>query len=677
MNKYCVVVLILFSLSSIAQINDDGLFRQKLESISENLSLEDADFTVLEEQLQYYKENPLAINQATRENLHQLFLLNDIQINSLLTHIEQNGPLLNIYELQAVDGFDAQTINNLLPYIQLSDNILASENDASGIKNTLLFRSQRVLENQKGYTTTSGTRYLGSPDKLFMRYRFNVNNKIMAGITAEKDAGEQLFNGTQKQGFDYYSAHVIVKDVARLKTLVVGDYQFQFGQGLVAWSGFGFSKTSDAIDFKKTGVGIRAHTSLDENLFLRGAAATVGLGKLSLTGFVSAKKIDANTIDTLTNGEVFAVSSLQTTGQHATLSELLDRKNIQQTIIGGNLSFKTNKMDIGLTAMYTKLSAELKRDVKLYNQFYFRGSDLLNVGLHYSKMIRNFNFFGETAVSDNGATAYLNGLLLALDRRLSVSILNRNYQRNYQTLIGNAFSENSTPQNERGTYAGIQLKPLSTLSINTYMDVFSFPWSKYQVTGSSHGVEYFSQLNYSPNKKVEIYARFRIKEKPEDLNYATDISVPAYVKQRNYRINYAYKPNTVLRLSTRVEWVTRQREGFLAEKGFLIYQDVQLSSEKYPVTLTLRYALFETDSYNTRIYAYESEVPFAYSIPAYYYKGSRTYIMLRYRITKKIDLWLRYAQTFYDNQQKISAGTLNEINGNTKSEVKAELRYVF
>ena len=113
------------------------------------------------------------------------------------------------------------------------------------------------------------------------------------------------------------------------------------------------------------------------------------------------------------------------------------------------------------------------------------------------------------------------------------------------------------------------------------------------------------------------------------------------------------------------------------EKGYLVYQDVVFNKIGKPLSVTFRYALFQTDSYNARIYAYENDMLSSYSIPAYYDRGSRFYIMLDYNITRKIEIWLRYSQTFYDNQTVISASSLNEIQGNTKSEIKAQVRFKF
>lgn len=685
MNKIILLfALLLFyiPLKLKAQLTDtinNELFQQKLESISENSSSEDIDFTALEERLQFYTEHPLNLNSATAAQLQSLLILNDLQVNNLINHIELNGKLLNVYELQSIEGFDLQTINNLMPYINVKDTekeINKLRDQVKGGKHKLVMRYQRVLEHQKGYENKANG-FLGSPDKLYTRYQFNSGNRLMIGFTAEKDPGEQFFRGTQKKGFDFYSAHLFLSELGKLKVLAVGDYQLQFGQGLVAWSGLAFSKTADAIAIKRNAAGIRPHTTADENLFLRGAAMIWQMNKVYITGFVSRKRIDANITHESLNGVPTEASSLQQSGEHATLAELSDKQSIQQSIIGGDIAYKSKKWDIGNTTLFNKLSAGLNPDLKLYNKYNFRGTELLNSSLHYGVQLRNFNFFGEMAYSSNGGLAYLNGLLIALDKKLSLSLLNRNYQRNYQSLQANAFSEASSPMNESGTYVGLQIKPIASLVLNSYLDFFSSPWLKYQVTAPSQGYEYYSQLTYTPNKKFSVYGHFRTKQKQNDLNTISEINIPVPVRQNNYRINLSYIIGANFRIVTRVEWLTWNQSGLSEEKGFLISQDLHLHPFKFPLQITLRYALFATDSYNSRIYAFENDMPYTYSIPAYYQRGSRVYCLLSYNLSRQMTCWLRYSQTFYDNLPVISPGAPTEINGNTKSEVKAEIRFTF
>ncbi|HEY0031343.1 MAG TPA: helix-hairpin-helix domain-containing protein, partial [Bacteroidia bacterium] len=416
----------------------------------------------------------------------------------------------------------------------------------------------------------------------------------------------------------------------------------------------------------------------DENLFMRGAATTLGYKQFEATGFYSRKQVDANVSDTLDTGEAAEISSLQETGYHSTLSEIADKHALLQTIYGGNVSYKGKKFNAGFSAMSYQLDLDYKRSLSYYNQFEFSASKNLNIGVDYNFVIRNFNFFGEEAMSKNGGKAFVNGMLLSLDPRLSFTLVHRYYQRNFQNLLSNGFAESTTATNEKGLYAGLVAKPTNSTTITAYYDRFEFPWLKYQAGAPSYGNDYMAQFNYTPSKKVDMYVRIRQRDKQKNSNDADaliDYLVP--VKQTNYRIHISYSVLPSIKFKNRIELIDYKFNKDKTEKGYLVYQDITYNKLGKPLSITLRYALFQTDSYDARIYAYENDVPGSYSIPAYYNRGSRFYIMLDYNLTRRIELWLRYSQTFYDNQRIISEGSLTEINGNTKSEVRAQVRFKF
>jgi hypothetical protein len=630
--------------------------------------------------------------------------LNDIQINYLLSHIEKNGKLITIYELQGISGFDLQTIRKILPYVKVTDNFTSAHfNTKEMFKNgqhSILLRYGRTLEDQTGFSSTDSSslyksmnsRYIGSPDKIYARYRFTYGTNISWGITAEKDQGELFFknkqkytydwyekslNGNQKTGFDFYSAHFFLKNVKFIKALAVGDYQATFGQGLTIWSGQAFGKSSDIISAKKSGRGISPYTSVDENLFMRGAATTLGYKKMEATVFYSRKHIDANVSDTTDTGEAAQISSLQETGYHSTSGELADKDAILQTLIGGNVSYKGKKFNVGLSALSYQLDVDLKRTLSYYNQFEFSSSKNLNIGADYNLIHRNFNFFGEASMSKNGGKAFVNGVLISLDPRLSFTVMHRYYQRNFQNLLSNGFAESSTAANEKGVYIGLVAKPTNRTTITGYYDRFEFPWLKYQVNAPSYGNDYMAQFNYTPSKKMDMYVRIRTRDKQKNTSDAAVIDYLVPIKQSNYRFNISYTITPSIKLKNRIELIDYKLDNNKTQKGYLVYQDIVYSKLGKPLSVTLRYALFQTDSYDARIYAYENDVPGSYSIPAYYNRGSRFYIMLDYNLTKRIELWFRYSQTVYDNKQIISEGSLTEIQGNTKSEIKAQLKFKF
>jgi hypothetical protein len=672
---------------------DDPL-NQQIEDLSENLGNENADLTTLVENLKYYQDHPLNLNTATREELEDFMLLTDVQIDNLLDHRKRFGALMNIYELQTIDGFDLATINKILPYIKVSsfsgENYFSFSEMRKNGKNEIILRETRIVEEQKGFTpidsaelaANPNARYLGSPDHLYVRYRYTYANFISAGITGDKDAGEEFFTGTQKNGFDYYSAHLCVRNIGIVKAAVIGDYQVSFGQGLTAWTGYSFGKTSMTLNTKKNAQGVRPYTSVDENKFLRGAATTLRFGKFESTAFFSMKKRDGNiSVSDTTGGnnlEVLEISSLQVTGLHTTPSEVADRHSITETIFGGNFAFKGKRFQAGITGMHSDYSATLNRNHSLYNQFEFSAKSNTVVGVDYDWSLHNFHFFGEESRSANGGMAFINGVLISLDPRLAFTVHTRWLEKDFQNLYTSVFAEGTTPANERGVYFGMMAKPFRLITISAYVDHYFFPWLRYQIDAPSQGSDFLCQLNYTPDKKTDMYFRYRHRDK--FINSSDDESMIHYIvplTQDQWRFNIQYPVGKSIRLRNRIEYSQYHQSEKKPENGFVIWQEISFKKLGSPVSFSARYALFQTDSYNAAIYAFENDMPNTFSVPAYYYKGSRVYLLVNYDISRKVELFFRIAQTFYYNQQVISEGSLTEIDGNTKTEVKLMLRVKF
>src|SRR5690606_16033300 len=170
--------------------------------------------------------------------------------------------------------------------------------------------------------------------------------------------------------------------------------------------------------------------------------------------------------------------------------------------------------------------------------------------------------------------------------------------------------------------------------------------------------------------------RFRQRNRGRNDRFnESEINQIAEESTTNYRLHFAYKITSAFQIKSRVE-LTDYRLGNHRENGLLIYQDLIYKQLSSPISFSARYALFDTDSYYSRIYAYESDVLYAFSIPAYNGRGSRFYISTKYHIARGIDFWLRYAQIYYSDRNEIGSGK-EQINGNTKSEIKAQLRLKF
>lgn len=273
--------------------------------------------------------------------------------------------------------------------------------------------------------------------------------------------------------------------------------------------------------------------------------------------------------------------------------------------------------------------------------------------------------------------AMTNGVLVYLDPKLSLAVQQRKFDRDFKAFESNAIGESTANSNEEGIFMGINAKPFKTINISAYFDRFIFPWLRFQADGPSNGFSYLAQVTFSPNKKLSMYGRIRTRERGASFRAENEnLDRVVNEKQQAYRYNISYKINKSWDIDSRVEFSRYQQGDQPKEFGYLVYQDVSYKSLSSPFSFSLRYALFDTDSYDSRIYAYENSVLYAFAIPAYNGRGTRFYLSTKYHISRGIDLWVRYAQTYYTDRNVIGSSK-DQINGNTKSEVIAQLRFKF
>lgn len=646
--------------------------QQQLENLADATEEENQEDDQLLQQLVYYRKHPINLNMATKDELKGLRFLTDLQIDNLIRYRNLFGKLMNVYEMQAVPTWDLTTIRKLLPYVVVGEAVTLKENFLSRFKGeqTVLFRIRRVLEKSRGYDTSLHTYYLGDRNHLMFRHRYQYKDLLYYGLVADKDAGEQFFKGKSK-GFDFYSAHFFARRLGAVKSLAIGDYTVNLGQGLIQWQSLAFGKSPEVMSIKRQAPVLMPYRSAGEFYFNRGIGITIQKKNREVTVFGSYKKISGNIIND-TAAERF--SSLLTSGYYRTTSELADKNKIKLISIGGNINYTISSLKVGINAVAHQFGIPLQKREEPYNLYALSGKKVFNSSIDYGYTYRNIHLFGEAAVDKNFNKAFVNGAMISVDPKVDLSLFYRNIQKEYQSLFGNAFTENTLPTNEKGIYAGIAVRPVPAWHLTAYADFFQFPWLRYRVNAPSKGYDYLMQWNYHPAKQFELYIRYRNRNKPIDSSGNGVIDYPQDEIKQNLRVHFSNQLSSALSIKSRVELMWYDYRLKNAEQGFLGYVEAAYDWSKLSSNIRLQY--FETNSYNTRIYVYESDVLYSFSIPAFYDKGFRYYINLHYGITKKLECWFRYASTVYRNKKIIGTG-LDEIKGNTRSEIKLQLQYSF
>ncbi|MCU0397781.1 MAG: helix-hairpin-helix domain-containing protein [Cyclobacteriaceae bacterium] len=640
----------------------------------------DLNYEDLYENLALLLANPININRSNPEELRFLNLMTEEQLQQLLRYRAENGDFVSIYELQAIPGFDLNTIYRIAPFLAVEDpnasisSRLWKRMTETG-NNYFIVRYERTLQTKLGFTdqASSNQQFIGSEDKLYMRFRTSRANDFSFGFTMEKDAGEAVtWNPDKKQyGFDYNSFHFQLMNKGKIKNLIVGDFQSQVGQGMLLGGTFGFGKGGETITtVRRSNLGFMPYTSVNETGYLRGIALTYQLQpNLNLSGFYSNTWRDA-TLANDTTEDVFA-SSFQTTGLHRNTSELNRRKTINEQQYGAVLTYRKYNFDAGIIFNHVFYQVPVIRTPQPYNQFAFSGISQSNLGAYVNYTMKNFTWFTEAGLTINNGLGISSGILGSVTNQLDIVLHYRNYQRNFYSLYSNALAEGSIPINEHGLYWGWKYRWNRQFSLAGYADLFRFPWLRYRSYAPSDGHEFLVRLNYQPNRNVMMFVQFREESKVQNLSdsedplYRTDTGL-----KRNVWLNCDYGLARQLRMKSRVQFSSYQFNGNTTQ-GLALIQDV--SADFGRISVTGRYSLFDTEDYDNRQYVYERDVWLAYSLPSYSGKGIRSYLLIQYDLNRNVSMWVRYSHTRFTDRETIGSGA-DTIDGDVRNDIKLQMR---
>jgi hypothetical protein len=670
-----------------ATAQEDAAIKNITSHLAESLS-EDEDLSELTERLSFYKKKPIDLNHASAEQLKDLVFLSALQIGNLYRHIRTNGNLQDVLELQGIDEFDQETIRRLLPYVTVRaepgiKGILNRRSVLQDGNNELILRYGQVLKMQKGFTDLPGSRYLGSPQKLLLKYKYHLGDLLSLSVTGDKDAGEGFFSRNSRSGFDFLSASLGIYKNGAFRKIIIGDYSLQFGQGLSLWTGSSFGKGADVAGVAKKDTGIKPYTSANEFSFFRGIGTTVSILEIiDLTTFISCRELDTSLSSSTdadhgeTKDDERTLITIGMSGLHRTPAEIRNKGSLRQLLYGSVFQLRKSNLEAGLIAYHSRYNHEFTRGKALYRRYSFEGKELSNLGLYYNYNLKNIYLFGETAKSEPGGFAVLNGAMTSISRSLSAVILYRNYAKDHHTFYSQGLGAGSTAANEKGWYGGIHFSRGKRWDFSLYADLFNFPWAKYRVDSASSGADLMGLLNYVPKKELKFMLKFNLRLSEQNLRADLPLNPLAKVEKENLRLACSWQVNKKIKIDHRIE-ITKFRKGAVpATYGYMILQDADYSPLSSRLAANIRFAFFKTDSYENRIYAYEDDVLYGAGSGLYNGRGFRTFLNMNYRLSRNLKAWARYALYYYPGKEKTGSG-LDEIRGNSKPEIKLQLRYQF
>ncbi len=661
MIKYTLIILFaFFSLHANGQQKRE--WEQYLYQISEMNDIESDVWESYYDMLCDMEANPININTATREELEQLPFLTAEEVEDISEYLYLHGPMKSLGELAMIENLDYFK-RRLLFYFTYAGEV--ESRTFPSMKNILKYGKHDVMGTVKvPFYTRKGDKdgYEGYQYKHSIRYDFSYGDRVRFGVLGAQDAGEPFFAGKNNLGYDFYSFYFVLKKLGKIKTLALGRYRVRFGMGLVINNNFSFGKLSALSSLGRGGSNIRAHSSLSSGNYLQGAATTVNIVKgLDVSAFVSYRKFDATL-----NSDDGTIATILESGYHRTETELDKKNNSSHVLAGGNVDYSAGGFHVGLTGVYVSLDKRLKPKTEaVYRRHYASGKDFYNIGIDYGYTGHRISFHGETATGGCNAFATINSLSFSLTDNLDLLALQRFYSFRYYSLFAESFSEGGAVQNESGIYLGANWRPIPNLSVMAYSDFAYFAWPKYQASDSSRSFDNLVQMIYVPGGWT-FSARYRYKMRERDN---AEKSALIFKKEHKGRLSAAYESGVWGgKFQADIAYTDYKKKSF----GWMLSQNVSVRLEKLFYAI-MSFGYFDTDDYDSRVYAYERGMRYSFYSPAYYGNGVRAALFAVSDFSDNITVTAKVGVTKYFDRDKIGSG-YHEIDGSSATDLELQLR---
>ena len=632
-----------------------------VELLLENNPDDDAERSSTLEALEYYRSNPIDINTASAQELVEVPFLSPIVAGTLISVRDSLGGL-SIADLRAIPELDAQTIALISQFLTFGkDTKRVSSSADSPAYSLISFRSRATSDMQQRKAFREGD-YLGNRIHQYHRLEF-IAPQAGGGFVYDKDAGEKFGDG-------FVSGYIRFDNIGIVKKLVVGNYSINAGEGLTISSFRSSSKGGDALlQIKSTGRTIVPHLSTDEFHYFRGVAATGNFYPLVLTVFCSKKDIDAS-VDSAN-----AVTSFYTSGLFRSQSEIEKKNRVEEIAAGVVADIRIGRMHhLGATLIHSQYN----KNVETPSYHYSGGQDFSAIGANASFLFDSFSVFGEAAANSWESRSANMGFIYQVSRRLSIASQLRSYSKDYANSFAYGFGEqNGTVNGERGSYLGLECRPVNGMKISFSFDEFTLPEiGKFTVTGSEYTARYEQRLS----KSLSAFVQYREKAKVQEnsiLNENSNLQRIVQIRhQESIRASMTYTINKRLELRERVEWT---RVGYsvsrINEHGMLMFADLTWSFPSPRFFGDARFAIFDTPSYDSRVYEFEGDVRGGYTFPALYGRGIRWYCVLVYKILEQAEISFKYSETLKSSAATLGSGD-SEIIGPLDNRITLQLDVV-
>jgi hypothetical protein len=220
-----------------------------------------------------------------------------------------------------------------------------------------------------------------------------------------------------------------------------------------------------------------------------------------------------------------------------------------------------------------------------------------------------------------------------------------------------------TLQNESGIYVGFRTTVTPNIRFSASGDYYAFPWRTSRNPLRTTGGDVQAQTEIDFSHSLTAVVRYRVDTR-EEIN----------TRQREIlRGDVDAEPWKRIGLRTRIELV--QVNELSRESGWLVYQNVRANIFQH-VRIEGRIALFNTDSYQSALYDYESDVGGVFSAPSVFGRGLRWYVLASYSVGKTCTVCVKYSELRKNGVESLGSG-YDTIEGGVDNSLHLQVDIAF
>jgi len=323
-------------------------------------------------------------------------------------------------------------------------------------------------------------------------------------------------------------------------------------------------------------------------------------------------------------------------------------------------------MRIGASWSETRLSIPLHINADDPESIYdFEGAGNRLFSINYNTLAGRILFYGEMSLNNFSNSALVNGAMLRPSDRLTINVLWRKYSPGFTALNGKGPGNSSLSSGEQGITGNFSFEAAKHLFISAGCDVTHYSWLKYRCSFPSMSRKDGIVLRYLASEKFSFEFSYDYRYSMINDQNTSGVAGIKRSESSTFKWLFRYSPEENSSFATRISYKTVYP---VWSSGMLLLQDINYRFTRIPLTLWFRYCLFSTGSWDSRLYTYENDLLYSFSIPALSGEGSRSYIMVKWDIGHLAELRIKYGLTSIIQKHGIE---------NFDDELKLQVRFWF